>query len=66
MHPAVQIDEPILQPGLVLLPRNAIDSWGGFPLQSVKAFPQEADRQVVEQRRELRTWLLFRDSPHTR
>ena len=39
MHPAVQVDPPPLQPGLVLLPRHAIDSGGGFPLQSVKAFP---------------------------
>jgi hypothetical protein len=39
MHPAVQIDQLTLQPGLILLPRDAIDSRGGFPLQGVKALP---------------------------
>ena len=32
MHPTVQIGQPILQPGLILLPRHAVYSRCGFPL----------------------------------
>src|SRR5262249_38894517 len=39
MNPSVEIDEPILQAGLILLPRHPIHSWCGFPLQRVKALP---------------------------
>src|SRR5579863_2157186 len=47
MHPAVQIDQSILQPGLILLPSNAVYSGCGFSLQRVKAFPQQIGCQVA-------------------
>ena len=40
VDPAVQIGEPTFQPGLVLLPCDAIHPWRGFTLQGVKAFPE--------------------------
>ena len=49
VHPVVQIGQPTLQPGLILLPRHAIHSRRSFPLQRVKAVPQQIDRQMVEQ-----------------
>ena len=51
MNPPVEIDEPILQAGLILLPLHSVHSRCGFPLQRVKAFPEQIDRQVVEQSR---------------
>src|SRR5271167_438303 len=66
VDPAVQINEPTLQPGLVLLPRHAVHSRGGFPLQSVKAPPQQIDREVVEQGGELHLLVFLRGFPHTR
>src|SRR5271169_5533717 len=33
MHPAVQVNETSLHPGLILLPRYAIDAGGGFSLE---------------------------------
>ena len=44
VDPAVQIDQSTLQPGLILLPRHAVHSRCRFPLQRVKAFPQQIDR----------------------
>jgi hypothetical protein len=49
MYPTVQIDESILQSGLILLPRYAVHSGCSFSLQRIKAFPQQIDRQMVEQ-----------------
>src|SRR5713101_2655952 len=40
VNPAVQIDESLLQPGLILLPRHPVYSRRGLPLQGVKAVPQ--------------------------
>jgi hypothetical protein len=40
MNPSVKVDEPILQAGLILLPRDSVHSRCGFPLQQVKAFPE--------------------------
>src|SRR5215472_9104920 len=45
----MQIDQSILQSGFVLMPRHAIHSRGGLPLQSVKAVPQQINRYMVEQ-----------------
>src|SRR5208282_122481 len=39
VHPAVQIDQSTLQPGLVLLPREAVYPRGRLSLQGVKACP---------------------------
>ena len=49
VHPAVQIDESILQSGFILLPRHAIDSRCSLALQGVEAVPQQIDGQMVEQ-----------------
>src|SRR6266849_1201484 len=43
---------PVFQPLLVLCPRNTIHSGSGLPLQGVKAFPEQRDRNVVQQRGE--------------
>src|SRR6516162_9577304 len=40
VHPIVQIDEPILQSGCILLPRHTIDSWRSLPLKGVEALAQ--------------------------
>src|SRR5215470_14261424 len=40
MYPSVEIDESILQAGLILLPRHPVHSRCGFPLPRVEAFPQ--------------------------
>ena len=52
MDAAVQIDKPVFQPLPVLCPPDAIHSGTGLPLQGVKAFPQQRDRNVVQQRGE--------------
>ena len=49
MDPAVQIGEPILQSGLILLPCHAIYSRSSLPLQSVEAVPEQTNAQMVEQ-----------------
>src|SRR5215472_11754545 len=53
VDPAVQIGEPIFQPGLVLVPCDAVHSRRSLTLQSVKAVPEQRDRQMVEQSGEL-------------
>src|SRR5499425_1593986 len=45
MNSAVEIDESILQAGLILLPRHPAHTRRSFPLQRVKALP-EFDVQV--------------------
>jgi hypothetical protein len=40
MNPAVQISDPIFQPGFILLPRYAIYAGCSFALQGVKAYPE--------------------------
>src|SRR5450759_2182058 len=52
MYAAVQIGEPILQSRLILLPCNSVHPGSGFPLQSVKAVPQQIDRHMMKQGRE--------------
>src|SRR5712672_318914 len=37
MHPAMKINQAIFQPGFILLPRYAVYSRCGLPLQRVKA-----------------------------
>jgi hypothetical protein len=49
VHPAVQIDQSILQPGFILLPRHATYSRCSLPLYGEKAVPQKIDTQMVEQ-----------------
>jgi pilus assembly protein CpaF len=39
-EPVREVDETILQAGLILLPRNSVRSRCGFPLQRVEAFPE--------------------------
>src|SRR5215831_5328596 len=53
VNPAVQIDEPTLQPGLILLPSDPVHSWRGLTLQRVKAIPEQCDCQMVKQGGEL-------------
>src|SRR5215467_5298556 len=47
MNPTMEIDESILQAGLILLPRHSVYSRRSFPLQRVKALPQQIDVQMV-------------------
>src|SRR5262245_31655812 len=65
MHPAMEIDKSILQPGFILLPRDAVYSWRRFPLQGVKAVPKQIHGHMVKQSGE--TFLLpcFRYFSHT-
>src|SRR5215471_10849447 len=49
VHPVVQIDNPILQAGFILVPRHAIDSWCRFRLQSVEAVTEQIDAEMVKQ-----------------
>ena len=44
--------QPILQTVLVLAPSHAVHAGGRVPLQGVVAFPQQVDRQMVQQSRE--------------
>jgi hypothetical protein len=50
MDSAMQIRQLLMEVRLILFPRHAVDSRRGFPLQSVKAYPQQIDGNVVEQR----------------
>src|SRR5262249_17853356 len=56
MHPAMEIDQSILQSGFILLPCDTIDSGCRFPLQGVKALPKQVHGHMVEQSGE--TFLL--------
>ena len=62
----MQMGQPTLQPGLVLLPRHAVHPRGGFSLQRVKAPSEQIDREVVEQSGELHLLVFLRGFPHTR
>src|SRR6516162_909908 len=53
VNPAQQIGQPTLQPGLILLPSDAVHSRRGLTLQSVKAVPEQCDCQMVKQGGEL-------------
>src|SRR5215467_9998020 len=53
VNPAVQIDKPTFQPGLILLPSDTVHSWSGLTLQGVKAIPEQCDCQMVKQGGEL-------------
>src|ERR1019366_1639411 len=66
MHPAVQVNKTFLQTRLILLPRYAIDSGGGFSLEGIKAFPQSINGQVVKERGELHLLIFPCCFPHTR
>jgi len=50
--PTVQINEPKLEIGLVVLPCQAVDARGGVSLQRVERLPQSLDIDMVEKRRE--------------
>src|SRR5205085_10422936 len=52
-NPAVKILEAIFLPGLVLLPRQTIYSWGSLPLQRVETVPKQTGRDMVKQSSEL-------------
>src|SRR5262249_41809090 len=49
MYPAMQIDNPILQPRFILLPCHAIHSWRRLTLKCIKAVAQKCNVQMVEQ-----------------
>jgi hypothetical protein len=53
VNPTVEIGEPILQAGLILLPRDTVHPWSGFPLQRVKTLLEQSDRHMMEQGGEL-------------
>src|ERR1019366_510553 len=65
VHPAVQIDKSILQPGFILLPRYAVYSGRSLTLKRVKAVAEYSDAQMVEQSGELFLLLLPCCFPHT-
>jgi len=48
VNPVVQIDEPTFQSGFILSPSDAVHARCGSSLQSVKAFPEQFYRQMVE------------------
>src|SRR5580692_2969348 len=64
MNSAMKIDQSILQSVFILLPSNPVHSRCGFPLEGVKAFPQQIDGQMVEQGGELHLLILFCCFPH--
>jgi hypothetical protein len=66
VYPAVQIDEPIFQPGFRLLPPYAVHAGGRSPLERVKAFPQQPDAQMVKQSGELLLLSFLGCFPYTR
>src|SRR6516164_6780612 len=66
VYPAVQIGEPTFQPGLILLPSDAIHSWCSSTLQSVKAVPEQRDCQMVKQGGELHLFPFPCCLTHTR
>jgi hypothetical protein len=49
VNPIVKINQPILHPGFILLPRYAINSRRRLTLESVEAVAQQRDVDVVEQ-----------------
>src|SRR5579863_9919908 len=53
VNPAVQIGEPTIQPGLILLPSDSVYPWSSFTLQGVKAVSEQCDCQMVKQGGEL-------------
>src|ERR1700761_2354524 len=53
VNPAVKIDKPILQSGLIPLPSHTIDSRRSLTLESVEAVAQKIDVEMVEQSGEL-------------
>jgi len=64
MNPAMEINQPIFKSGFILLPGDPAHSGCGFPLQRVKAFPQQIDGQVVEQSGELHLLIFPCCFPH--
>src|SRR6516164_11418943 len=64
MHSAMQVDESILRAGFILLPCNPVHSRCSFPLQRVKALPQQIDGQMVEQGGELHLLMFPCCFPH--
>jgi len=62
---AMQIDEPALKIGLILLPRHAIHAGGSLTLEGVKGHLQGLGVDVVKQRGELLLLPLPCGLPHT-
>jgi hypothetical protein len=54
MDSAMQIRQLLIEVRLVLFPRHPVDSRRGFPLQGVKAYLQQIEGNMVEQRGEPR------------
>jgi hypothetical protein len=44
----MEIDQPIIQAGLIRLPGHAIYPGSCMPLQGIKAIPKELGREMVE------------------
>src|ERR1700688_865619 len=65
VHPAVQIDESILKPGFIFLPRYAVDSGRSLTLKRVEAVSEQINVKMVEQSSEpfLLSFLCY--LPHT-
>jgi len=61
----MEVDEPSLQAGRVLLPRHAIHARRRLPLQGEKARPEQINGQMVEQRGEPFLLPILCRLPHT-
>lgn len=66
VNPAVKINEPILQSGFILFPRDSVHTGCSPTLQGVEAFLQQADGQMVEQGGEPHPLPFLRCFTHTR
>src|SRR5215475_8553525 len=65
MDSVVKVDNPGLQPGLVLLPGHPIHSWSSLSLQSVEAVAKQINSEMVEQSGESFLLPLSCCLPHT-
>jgi hypothetical protein len=65
VDPAVKVVESIFQPGLILLPCDAIHSGRGFTFQTVIAVPQQIDIHMMKQCGEPFLLVLPRSFAHT-
>src|ERR1700726_4163642 len=64
MNSAMKIGQSILKSVFILLPSNPVHSRCGFPLEGVKAFPQQINGQMVEQSGELHLLIFPCCFPH--
>jgi hypothetical protein len=66
VNPAVQISKPTFQSGFIFRPRDAVHAGGSSSLQGVEPFPEQPNRQMVEQGSELQILPFPSCFTHTR